>query len=184
MASKKEPKARAKQARAGKDDPCEARGAGKASKKKAPKKLKAVKAPKQTAAKSAKKTTAKGDGKSGSKRNSAKHHKIRVPVVARKTDADGTAGAELDPFEVAKQRMKGSVPAIVDAMVEKAKQGSCSHAKTLLEMTGAKHMFDGEGPDQESGSPWAKLVLERLDEAEGRESAKLQEAALATAAEQ
>jgi hypothetical protein len=94
-----------------------------------------------------------------------------------KNDADGTAAAELDPFEVAKQRVKGSVPAIVDAMVEKAKQGSYTHAKTLLEMTGARHMFDGEGEAQESGEPWAKLVLERLDEADGRESASLHEEA-------
>ena len=57
---------------------------------------------------------------------------------------------------------------IVAAMVERAKKGSCVHAKTLLEMTGAKHMFDGEGDGQESGEPWAKLVLERLDEAESR----------------
>jgi hypothetical protein len=62
--------------------------------------------------------------------------------------------------------MKGSVPAIVEAMVELAKQGSCSHAKTLLEMTGAKHMFDGEAEGEDRGEPWAKLVLERLDEAE------------------
>jgi hypothetical protein len=72
----------------------------------------------------------------------------------------------LDPFEIAKQTMKGSVPAIVETMVRKAKQGSCTHAKTLLEMTGAKHMFDGETEGQDIGEPWAKLVLERLDEAE------------------
>jgi len=72
-----------------------------------------------------------------------------------------------DPFEVAKQKMKGSMPAIVDAMVKLAKKGSCSHAKTLLEMTGAKHMFD-EAEGQESSEPWAKLVLERLDEAESK----------------
>jgi len=50
-----------------------------------------------------------------------------------------------DPIEVAKRTMKGSVPAIVEAMVKKAKQGSCPHAKTLLEMTGANFMFD-DGP--------------------------------------
>ena len=62
--------------------------------------------------------------------------------------------------------MKGSVPAIVEAMVEKAKQGSCTHAKTLLEMTGAKHMFGDGAEIADSGEPWAKLVLERMDEAE------------------
>jgi len=72
----------------------------------------------------------------------------------------------VNPFEVAKQTMKGSVPAIVKAMVERAKKGSCTHAKTLLEMTGAKHMFEGEAEAEESGEPWAKLVLERLDEAD------------------
>jgi hypothetical protein len=75
-------------------------------------------------------------------------------------------GKELDPFEAAKQTVKGSVPAIVEAMVELAKQGSCTHAKTLLEMTGARHMFDSEAEIADSGGPWAKLVLERLDEAE------------------
>jgi hypothetical protein len=60
------------------------------------------------------------------------------------------------------------VPEIVNSLVKMAKAGSCTHAKTLLEMTGAKHMFDdeAEGHGQESGEPWAKLVLERLDEAE------------------
>jgi hypothetical protein len=93
-------------------------------------------------------------------------------------DADKTLKPELDPFEVAKQTMKGSVPAIVEAMVELAKQGSCSHAKTLLEMTGAKRMFDGEGEALDGGESWAKLVLARLDEAElaaGMESESSQE---------
>jgi hypothetical protein len=71
-----------------------------------------------------------------------------------------------DPIEVAKRTMKGSVPAIVEAMVKKAKQGSCPHAKTLLEMTGAKFMFD-DGPEmRDAGEPWAKLVLKRMKEAE------------------
>jgi hypothetical protein len=165
VASKKEPKVKAKKARAVKDDPGEAKAS--------PKKPKAAKAPK--------KATAKGAGKNESKRDTAKQHKIRTSVALDKKNAgknaDRThdarskkdAGAELDPFEVAKARVKGSVPAIVDAMVEKAKQGSCTHAKTLLEMTGAKHMFD-EGEAQDNGEPWAKLVLERLDEADGRAS--------------
>jgi len=76
-----------------------------------------------------------------------------------------------DPIEVAKRTMQGSVPAIVEAMVKKAKQGSCPHAKTLLEMTGAKFMF-GDGPEmREAGEPWAKLVLERMERAE-REKAE------------
>ena len=89
---------------------------------------------------------------------------MRSSGAARKKT--GGSEQELDPFEVAKRKVKGSVPAIVEAMVEKAKQGSCTHAKTLLEMTGAKHMFDGEAEAQDSGEPWAKLVLERLDEAD------------------
>ena len=125
----------------------------------------------------------KAAAKSESKRDSAKHHKIPVPAAAGKKRADGAAEAGLDPFEVAKQRVKGSVPAIVEAMVEKAKQGSCSHAKTLLEMTGAKHMFDGEGETVDLGEPWAKLVLERLDEAD-EESASLHEAEQESAVEQ
>lgn len=82
----------------------------------------------------------------------------------------GTAeAAELDPFEVAKQTVRGAVPAIVEAIVEQAMQGSCTHAKTLLEMTGAKHMFGDETELQDSGEPWAKLVLERMDEAEQKD---------------
>jgi len=88
--------------------------------------------------------------------------------TGKRTKKVPAAGAA-DPFEVAKQTMKGSVPAIVKAMVEKAKQGSCTHAKTLLEMTGARHMFGDEMEIADSGEPWAKLVLERMDEAE-RES--------------
>jgi hypothetical protein len=87
-------------------------------------------------------------------------------TVAVSQGIEPGAAAALDPFEVAKQTMKGAVPAIVEAMVELAKQGSYSHAKTLLEMTGAKHMFSDEAEIEGSGEPWAKLVLERMDEAE------------------
>jgi hypothetical protein len=92
--------------------------------------------------------------------------KIRDRGAGKPNEAGGTVALELDPLEVARKNLKGSVPAIVKAMVQLAKQGSCSHAKTLLEMTGAKHMFDGDAEAQGSGEPWAKLVLERLDEAE------------------
>ena len=75
-------------------------------------------------------------------------------TVSRRFERAGSGGGALDPFEVAKQTMKGSVPAIVEAMVERAKQGSCTHAKTLLEMTGAKHMFDERSGDgREAASP-------------------------------
>jgi hypothetical protein len=96
----------------------------------------------------------------------AKQGRIRVPDVVEQGETVETTVRELDPFEVAKQTVKGSVPAIVEAMVELAKQGSCSHAKTLLEMTGARYMFDGETATQDNGEPWAKLVLERLSEVE------------------
>ena len=62
--------------------------------------------------------------------------------------------------------MQGSVPAIVEAMVKKAKQGSCPHAKTLLEMTGANFMFDDGQDVREGGESWAKMVLERMQQAE------------------
>lgn len=122
---------------------------------------------KETAAKeaAAKKTAAK---KSAAKKNSKYVAGKQEP--AKKTNSakkpGGNGDAKLDPFEIAKQTMKGSVPAIVKTMVRKAKQGSCTHAKTVLEMTGAKHMFDDDAEAQENGEPWAKLVLERLDEAE------------------
>jgi hypothetical protein len=103
-----------------------------------------------------------------SKKPAAVKRTKKVPAkrAAAGNEPDAAEAAELDPFEVAKQTMKGSVPAIVEAMVERAKKGSCSHAKTLLEMTGAKHMFAGEPEAEDSGEPWAKLVLERMDEAE------------------
>lgn len=107
--------------------------------------------------------------------NPKKRSKLTGSDVVVENEAAAVPAA--DPFEVARQTMKGSVPAIVEAMVELAKQGSCSHAKTLLELTGARHMFDSEMELPDNGEPWAKLVLERLDEAETEaagESAKLQ----------
>lgn len=102
------------------------------------------------------------------KKAPAKGVAARKRKLSRAVPAD--AGMELapgvDPFEVAKQTMKGSVPEIVKVMVKRAKQGSCSHAKTLLEMTGAKHMFGEEPETQNSGEPWAKLILERMERAE------------------
>jgi len=75
-----------------------------------------------------------------------------------------------DPIEVAKRTMKGSVPAIVEAMVKKAKQGSCPHAKTLLEMTGANFMFDDGPESRDAGESWARLVLERMEQAERKKT--------------
>jgi hypothetical protein len=69
-------------------------------------------------------------------------------------------------MELAKKKIKGSVPAIVEAMIEKAKKGSYSHAKALLEMTGALQMFDEEPHAEREGESWAKRVLERMQEAE------------------
>jgi hypothetical protein len=108
-----------------------------------------------------------GAGKAGKKSAAAgklpsRQGEGEAPVGA----GDGHVAETADPFEIAKQRMKGSVPAIVEAMVELAIQGSCTHAKTLLEMTGAKHMFGSEAETQDAGESWAKLVLERMEQAE------------------
>ena len=166
MASKKKAKEVIRKKRAGNDAACEDRAA--------PKQMRAMKSKKKAA-------SASVGGKDEAKRNLERTPKERTPkkiakvrgsVAARKDGAGGTGESELDPFEVAKRRVKGSVPAIVDAMVERAKKGSCVHAKTLLEMTGARHMFDSEAEGQESGEPWAKLVLERLDEAESTAEAQ------------
>ena len=105
-------------------------------------------------------------GKAAKKSGAAKKVRVGTSKAVGLGGAVETLRPELDPFEVAKQTMKGSVPAIVEAMVELAKQGSCSHAKTLLEMTGARRMFDGGGEAQDGGESWARLVLARLDEAE------------------
>jgi hypothetical protein len=158
----------------------------KAGKESASKQGKLLKAPKKKPAgrrerspKAQKKNAGKRTtGKKQPKCNPDKKGKIADSVVVAQSEADAAVMRALDPFEVAKQTMKGSVPAIVEAMVELAKQGSCSHAKTLLEITGARHMFDSEVERQDSGEPWAKLVLKRLDEAESeeeQESARLQE---------
>lgn len=144
--------------------------AKKAPKKKVPKKKVPPKTtPKKSVPKkkAPKKTAAKNEaGESEEKCAPAKQRRIRASDVVGENGEGKAIVPELDPFEVAKQTMRGSVPAIVEAMVELAKQGSCTHAKTLLEMTGAKHMFDSETEARDSGEPWAKLVLQRLDEAE------------------
>jgi len=113
-----------------------------------------------------KRAAVKNGAKTKTKSASGKQRKLVLSVTADQNDAGLTDDLEVDPFEVARRKMKGSVPAIVDAMVELAKQGSCSHAKTLLEMTGAKLMFDTEAEKQDSSQPWAKLVLEKLGQAE------------------
>jgi hypothetical protein len=161
VTSTKKPKKKLGTKRAGKGDQTGERAA--------PKTTKAKRTQSKTAAKKGKETA--GD--------SVKHRKIRVTAEPVQSGSNGAAVGELDPFEVAKRKMKGSVPAIVEAMVELAKQGSCTHAKTLLEMTGAKRMFDAAGGSEDGGAPWAKLVLERLDEAESMargDAASLQEA--------
>ena len=154
MASTKKPKAKAGKKRG-----------GKAEQDKGPAVSTTAK-PKKTAGKKAAKKNKPIVMTDSVTRKSVKQRRIRVPEATGRGAANRTMAQEPDPFEVAKRTMKGSVPAIVEAMVELAKQGSCTHAKTLLEMTGAKHMFDGEVEVQEGGAPWAKLVLERLDEAE------------------
>jgi hypothetical protein len=151
VASKKKAKEVAKKNGAGKDDAGEDRAT--------PKPTRAVKAKKKAAQRN-------GSGKSKAKRAAEKRPKARGCGAAKKKEGSGTGERELGPFEAAKRRVEGSVSEIVEAMVVRAKRGSCTHAKTLLEMTGAKHMFDGEAEGQQSGEPWAKLVLERLDEAD------------------
>jgi hypothetical protein len=134
------------------------------------KKAKAVKAAKKTVS-SQKTAGKKAPNKKSSKKKSASKKAASKKAVSKNNAAPVGEGLAADPFEVAKQTMKGSVSAIVKAMVEQAKRGSCSHAKTLLEMTGAKHMFGDAAETEDRGEPWAKLVLERMDEAE-RESRK------------
>ena len=180
------PKKRANKKRAGKDgQAAEPVASAKPEKKKPAAKKSALKeAAKKAAAKkaavkkaAAKKAAAKklAAEKVAAKKAGAETKRTK-PEHESTTKSDEAAVAGADPFEVAKQTVKGSVPAIVATMVRKAKEGSCPHAKTLLEMTGARHMFDGEAEGQANGEPWAKLVLERLDEAE---SDGEQEAALA-----
>ncbi len=166
MATEKKPKGNA--SNKGKKD--RVNRADKAGKESASEDGKSLKTPKQRPA-SRRAGSPKAQEKEAGKRAAGEQRPRRNPKKKRRTAAsESGAPSAADPFEVAKQTMKGSVPAIVEAMVELAKQGSCSHAKTLLEMTGARHMFDSEVELQDSGEPWAKLVLERLDEAETEEA--------------
>ena len=140
------------------EDVTEKSSAKKKAAKKKPAKKKARVAKKAPDSSAPEKSQPAGRGRS---RRAARGENVSI------SERQGRTGEALeDPMEAAKQTMKGSVPAIVEAMVKKAKQGSCSHAKTVLEMTGAKHMFGAEAEAQESGEPWAKLVLERMEQAE------------------
>jgi hypothetical protein len=119
--------------------------------------------------------TGKSAGTAGekSRRKAGRGSTKRTVALSTAPPEAGGQAAEaepVDPFEIAKQTMRGSVPEIVKTLVKLAKEGSCPHAKTLLEMTGAKHMFDEQAESQESGEPWAKLVLERMEEAEQESS--------------
>jgi hypothetical protein len=116
-------------------------------------------------AKAAKKSSAKKAAKRSTRRKQTVASGASSQTVCE-VDESAAEAQELDPIEAAKQTMKGAVPAIVKAMVKKAKEGSCSHAKTLLEMAGAKQMFVEDREAQEKGEPWAKLVLERMEQAE------------------
>ena len=81
MASKKEPKARAKEAGIGKDDTSQAKSA----------------CQEPGAVKVRRKATAKSTDKSEVKRDSAKHHKMRNPVALGKKNVGGgkkNAGSE------------------------------------------------------------------------------------------
>lgn len=109
--------------------------------------------------------------------------KSKLKKASKKVTLKGGAGKITEKCGAAKRVKIGTSDAV--KLVELAKQGSCSHAKTLLEMTGAKHMFDGEGKTQDGSESWAKLVLARLDQAEsaGVGSENLQEGAQELATE-
>ena len=77
-----------------------------------------------------------------------------------------------NPFAQVRRTIKEHLPKIVDKMVKEAEEGSCTHAKTILEISGAKRMFDGEHEVKDKGEPWAKLVLQKLDEAEPEAAAE------------
>lgn len=82
-------------------------------------------------------------------------------------------------MELACEKVKGSMPAIVERMVEEALEGSHPHAKTLLEMSGVRQRCDSTATHA-AGEPWAKLVLERLDEVETKDNETPAEGAATT----
>jgi len=159
---KKEPKKEAAKEKTAREKATE-----KAAKTKAAKRKAAEKAAKKKAAEKAAKKKA-GENAESVETKPAKPGKKPKPTPKPKNakpKKDGKEGESQDPFSVARRRVKQSVPKIVDVLAKMAEGGSCMHAKTLLEMTGARHMFDTEAAGGE-GEPWAKLVLERLNEAE------------------
>ncbi len=175
MAQKKKSKEKVETGRLRKDDEEVEVKASKKAPKKAPKaKPRKKPAAKKTGAGKNQVTAKKnGAGKDEETPGTGKQRKARVSDAVERNNADETTKRQQDPFEIARQTMKGSVPAIVETMVELAKQGSCSHAKTLLEMTGAKYMFEEEAESHDKGEPWAKLVLERLGEAESSQEQEI-----------
>jgi hypothetical protein len=122
-----------------------------------------------------KRAAKKAAAKKAAKKNTKKQPREKPPAEkkpVKKVKPGGVspgeekAGQAGDPFEVARRKVRGSITKIVNKLVDEAVAGSCTHAKTLLEMTGARHMFDEEKEADGAGEPWAKLVLERLEEAE------------------
>jgi len=151
----------------GKKEPKKEAAKEKTAREKATEKAAKTKAAKRKAAEKAAKKKA-GENAESVETKPAKPGKKPKPTPKPKNakpKKDGKEGESQDPFSVARRRVKQSVPKIVDVLAKMAEGGSCMHAKTLLEMTGARHMFDTEAAGGE-GEPWAKLVLERLNEAE------------------
>ena len=151
----------------GKKEPKKEAAKEKTAREKATEKAAKTKAAKRKAAEKAAKKKA-GENAESVETKPAKPGKKPKPTPKPKNakpKKDGKEGESQDPFSVARRRVKQSVPKIVDVLAMMAEGGSCMHAKTLLEMTGARHMFDTEAAGGE-GEPWAKLVLERLNEAE------------------
>lgn len=119
---------------------------------------------KQKSGKSAKKPAAHQQSKQTGKKNHNKQEQGQNQQAGQ--DGGKPKPRKGNPFARVRKTIKDELPEIVDTMVKKAKGGSCTHAKTILEISGAKHMFDGEHQAKEKGQPWAKLVLQKLDEAE------------------
>ncbi|MDR3763419.1 MAG: hypothetical protein P4M01_04915 [Acidobacteriota bacterium] len=130
----------------------------------------------ETKSKDKKKVTRKPGKKKPANRKPRKPPKKRAqpkPRSKQQTAQEAETGGDKkpkphkgNPFAKVRKTIKDHLPTIVDRMVQKAEGGSCTHAKTILEISGAKHMFDGEHQAKEKGEPWAKLVLQKLDEAE------------------
>jgi len=70
-----------------------------------------------------------------------------------------------ESLQIARERVQNAMPEIIQAFVEEAKQGSCQHAKFLMDFVAEEP--EGEKEDEEpEGESLASILLKELRESE------------------